>query len=207
MPNFDFLTKTEYKNGIIKYLKVTKRGIDELPFISRNKKQNKRSIHSTLWNNKDDIQQFVTIKPAPEYRTNSYSEQNKMIISLMRKIKMPKFAFVNELNDKNPDSPVYGTYHTHALVSEYRSKALWEDTFGKGFVSVDEIHNSGKQINYVLKYILKSTLPKGARVISYGFEKVKKSRVKTISEKIVSVELKYYRHVFVTSKIKEDAPF
>lgn len=197
----NYFTKSEYKNGIIKYVKLTKIGWEQLPYIKRTRKQNRRTIQSTLWNSQDDIKQFVTIKPAPEYRTSSYSEQNKMIIQLMRSVSMPKYAFVNELNDKNPDSVVYGTYHTHALVSEYRSKSVWEDAFGKGFVSIDEITNSGRQINYVLKYVLKSQLPKGARIICNGFDKVKRSRVDSIQEPIVSTEMDYHRHVVVTNRI------
>lgn len=201
MPDYKLFTKKEYKNGLITYFKITKQGYSELPYLNRKKfKQNKRSIHSTLWNSQDDIKQFVTIKPAPEYRLASYSEQNKMICTLMRKMHMPKYAFVNELNDKNPDSPVYGTYHTHALVSEYRSKADWENTFGKGFISIDEITHSGKQINYVLKYILKNPPPKHARLICVGYDKVKVSRVKQISEKVVDMKIDYHRQTFTTLK-------
>jgi len=199
MPNYNLLTKREFKNGLITYLKITKYGKSQLPYIDKIKiKQNRRSIYSTLWNSQKDIVQFVTIKPAPQYRVSSYSQQNKIICTLMRKIKMPKYAFVNELNDKNPDSPVYGTYHTHALVSEYRSKSDWEDTFGKGFVSVDEVNHSGKQINYVLKYVLKNKLPKYARIICIGYDKVKITRVKYIKEKIVDMKIEAHRQTFTT---------
>jgi len=205
MPDYKLLTKREFKNGLVSYLKITKQGKAELPFIhKREHKQNQRHIYSTLWNSKEDIVQFVTIKPAPEYRVSTYSEQNKMVTKLMKKMRMPKYAFVNELNDKNPDSPVYGTYHTHALVSEYRSKSDWEETFGKGFVSVDEVNNIGKQINYVLKYTLKSKLPKGARIICVGYDRVKKSRVTHITEKIVSMQIDAHRQIFIANK--GDAP-
>lgn len=205
MPDYTLLTKREFKNGLITYLKITKYGKSQLPYINKKQiKQNRRSIYSTLWNSQQDIVQFVTIKPAPQYRVSSYSEQNKMIITLMKKINMPKYAFVNELNDKNPDSPVYGTYHTHALVSEYRSKSEWEDTFKKGFISVDEVNHTGKQINYVLKYVLKSGLPKGARLICVGYDKVKISRVSHIKEKVVDMHIDSHRQVFTT--IKGDAP-
>lgn len=206
MPDYKMLTKKEYKNGLITYLKITRQGISELPYINKKQiKQNRRSIHTTLWNSQDDIKQFVTIKPAPLYRCNLYSQQNKMICKLMHDIKMPKYAFVNELNDKNPDSAVYGTYHTHALVSEYRSKSEWETVFGKGFVSVDEVNHTGKQINYVLKYVLKSGLPKYARLICVGYDKVKISRVKQISEKVVDMKIDYHRHTFTT--LRGDAPY
>jgi len=198
-------TRREFKNGVVTYFKITKQGRSEIPYLWNTKyKQNRRTIHATLWNSKDDIVQFVTIKPAPEYRVSKYSEQNKMVCSLMKKLKIPKYAFVNEMNDKNPESPVYGTYHTHALVSEYRSKSDWENAFGKGFVSIDEVTNSGKQINYVLKYVLKSTLPKGARLICVGFDKVKKTRVLRISEKIVTMQIEAHRQIFST--LAEDAP-
>jgi len=205
MNDFNILKKKEYKNCIITYLKITKYGKSQLPYINkRTFKQNKRQIFSTLWNSKDDIVKFVTIKPSPQFRVSKYSEQNRMVINLMKKLKMPKYAFVNELNDKNPDSPVFGTYHTHALVSEYRPKYQWEETFGKGFVSVDEVHNIGKQINYVLKYVLKSTLPKGARVICVGYDQVKTSRVSHITEKVISFEIQEHRQTFIANK--GDAP-
>jgi len=205
MPDYKILTKTEYKNGIIKYFRLTRYGSEQLPFISRSRKQNKRLIHSTLWNCQKEIVQFLTIKPSPQFRVSSYSAQNKMVIQLMKAVSMPKYAFVNELNDKNPDSVVYGTYHTHALVSEYRSKGTWETAFGKGFVSVDEVNNAGRQINYVLKYLLKSKLPKGARVICKGFDKVKRSRVDKITEPIVAVEIENHKQVIITNK--GDAPY
>jgi len=205
MPDYKLLTKSEYKNGVIKYVRLTKLGKEQLPFISSHRKQNRRTIHTTLWNCQNEILQFVTIKPAPEFRTSSYSSQNKMIIELMNAVSMPKYAFVNELNDKNPDSPVFNTYHTHALVSEYRSKLAWETAFGKGFVSVDEVTNAGRQISYVLKYLLKSKLPKHARVICKGYDKVLKSRVDKIKEKVVVVEIENHRHIIITNK--GDAPY
>jgi len=201
-----FMTRKEYKNGIVTYMKITKYGRQHLNFLYSKKanKQNRRTIQTTLWNSQADIKQFVTIKPAPEFRVRTYSEQNKMVCALMKKLKMPKYAFVNELNDKNPESVIFGTYHTHALVSEYRSKSDWEHAFGKGFVSIDEVNNASKQINYILKYILKNPPPKYARLICVGYEKVKVSRVLQVKEKVVSMNIEPHRQIFTT--VLGDAP-
>jgi len=115
----------------------------------------------------DKLLKFVTFKPSVEYRNADIKKANRVFTDFVRRFEYylgykPLYICLPEINDKNPSSKIYKTFHHHALFFNipYIPQKIWEDIFGIGFVTplAVPVSDGLKAVSYVLKYITKDSI-------------------------------------------------